>query len=177
MKNKFKTKRHFRKHPRLGYLPVQTVLEGDALERWVCLKITPRPLQRGYTTSQWCIRYIAATKDWHPCKCRYSAYLKVWMQYGLKNFSICIGENMHVFDADTWLLWSTDQLISLNNQSTQLLRPPVFGTNQPISMIWYLKVLLLRLIRYKDHFFVDPKCGLICGQTFSKLSLLFSVLV
>jgi hypothetical protein len=33
VKNKFKTKRHFRKHPRLGYLPVQTVLEGDALER------------------------------------------------------------------------------------------------------------------------------------------------
>lgn len=32
VKNKFKTKRHFRKHPRLGYLPVQTVLEGDALE-------------------------------------------------------------------------------------------------------------------------------------------------
>ncbi|XP_052240299.1 dystrophin-like isoform X2 [Dreissena polymorpha] len=31
MKNKFKTKSHFRK-PRLGYLPVQTVLEGDMLE-------------------------------------------------------------------------------------------------------------------------------------------------
>ena len=33
IKNKFKTKRHFKKHPRLGFLPVQTVLEGDALER------------------------------------------------------------------------------------------------------------------------------------------------
>ncbi|XP_063403799.1 dystrophin-like isoform X1 [Mytilus trossulus] len=32
LKNKFKTKRHFKKHPRLGFLPVQTVLEGDALE-------------------------------------------------------------------------------------------------------------------------------------------------
>ncbi|XP_052810329.1 dystrophin-like isoform X2 [Mya arenaria] len=32
MKNKLKSKRSFRKHPRLGYLPVQTVLEGDALE-------------------------------------------------------------------------------------------------------------------------------------------------
>ncbi|XP_025099305.1 dystrophin-like isoform X11 [Pomacea canaliculata] len=31
-KNKFKSKRHFKKHPRLGYLPVQTVLEGDSLE-------------------------------------------------------------------------------------------------------------------------------------------------
>ncbi|XP_022690548.1 uncharacterized protein LOC111261367 isoform X2 [Varroa jacobsoni] len=32
MKNKFKSKRYFKKHPRLGYLPVQTVLEGDDLE-------------------------------------------------------------------------------------------------------------------------------------------------
>ncbi|XP_070191463.1 dystrophin-like isoform X2 [Littorina saxatilis] len=31
-RNKFKSKRHFKKHPRLGYLPVQTVLEGDSLE-------------------------------------------------------------------------------------------------------------------------------------------------
>ncbi|XP_067674722.1 dystrophin-like isoform X3 [Haliotis asinina] len=31
-KNKFKSKRYFKKHPRLGYLPVQTVLEGDNLE-------------------------------------------------------------------------------------------------------------------------------------------------
>ncbi|XP_076445085.1 dystrophin-like isoform X2 [Babylonia areolata] len=31
-RNKFKSKRYFKKHPRLGYLPVQTVLEGDSLE-------------------------------------------------------------------------------------------------------------------------------------------------
>jgi hypothetical protein len=29
-KNKFKTKKYFKKHPRLGYLPVETVLEGDS---------------------------------------------------------------------------------------------------------------------------------------------------
>ncbi|XP_047359610.1 dystrophin, isoforms A/C/F/G/H-like isoform X12 [Vespa velutina] len=32
LRNKFKSKRYFKKHPRVGYLPVQTVLEGDALE-------------------------------------------------------------------------------------------------------------------------------------------------
>ncbi|XP_077976931.1 dystrophin-like isoform X2 [Glandiceps talaboti] len=32
VRNKFKSKRHLQKHPRLGYLPVQTVLEGDDLE-------------------------------------------------------------------------------------------------------------------------------------------------
>eukprot|EP00062_Callorhinchus_milii_P019591 gi/632974303/ref/XP_007903601.1/ PREDICTED: dystrophin-like isoform X1 [Callorhinchus milii] len=32
LKNKFRTKRYFAKHPRMGYLPVQTVLEGDNLE-------------------------------------------------------------------------------------------------------------------------------------------------
>ncbi|KAK2162352.1 hypothetical protein LSH36_100g10021 [Paralvinella palmiformis] len=31
-KNKFRSKKYFKKHPRLGYLPVQTVLEGDTLE-------------------------------------------------------------------------------------------------------------------------------------------------
>ena len=36
-KNKFRSKRYFKKHPRLGYLPVQTVLEGDTLERWVTM--------------------------------------------------------------------------------------------------------------------------------------------
>lgn len=32
LRNKFKSKRYFKKHPRVGYLPVQTVLEGDNLE-------------------------------------------------------------------------------------------------------------------------------------------------
>lgn len=32
IRNKFKSKRHFRKHPKMGYLPVQTVLEGDNLQ-------------------------------------------------------------------------------------------------------------------------------------------------
>uniref|UniRef100_A0AAZ3R2F2 ZZ-type domain-containing protein n=1 Tax=Oncorhynchus tshawytscha TaxID=74940 RepID=A0AAZ3R2F2_ONCTS len=32
LKNKFRTKRYFAKHPRMGYLPVQTILEGDNLE-------------------------------------------------------------------------------------------------------------------------------------------------
>ncbi|XP_077342532.1 utrophin isoform X4 [Lithobates pipiens] len=32
LKNKFRSKKYFDKHPRLGYLPVQTVLEGDNME-------------------------------------------------------------------------------------------------------------------------------------------------
>ncbi|XP_050330335.1 dystrophin isoform X8 [Bactrocera neohumeralis] len=32
LKNKFKSRKYFKKHPRVGYLPVQSVLEGDALE-------------------------------------------------------------------------------------------------------------------------------------------------
>lgn len=32
LKNKFKSKRYFVKHPRIGYLPVRSVLEGDELE-------------------------------------------------------------------------------------------------------------------------------------------------
>ena len=32
LKNKFKSKRTLQKHTKRGYLPVQTVLEGDALE-------------------------------------------------------------------------------------------------------------------------------------------------
>ncbi|XP_065164491.1 dystrophin [Atheta coriaria] len=32
LRNKFKSKRHFVKHPRVGYLPVRSVLEGDELE-------------------------------------------------------------------------------------------------------------------------------------------------
>lgn len=38
LKNKFRTKRYFAKHPRMGYLPVQTVLEGDNMETWVLVK-------------------------------------------------------------------------------------------------------------------------------------------
>ncbi|XP_048870512.1 dystrophin isoform X3 [Brienomyrus brachyistius] len=37
LKNKFRTKRYFAKHPRMGYLPVQTVLEGDNIETPVTL--------------------------------------------------------------------------------------------------------------------------------------------
>ncbi|XP_058880101.1 dystrophin-like isoform X2 [Acipenser ruthenus] len=37
LKNKFRSKKYFSKHPRLGYLPVQTVLEGDNLETPVTL--------------------------------------------------------------------------------------------------------------------------------------------
>ncbi|CAG5122950.1 unnamed protein product [Candidula unifasciata] len=32
VKNKFKSKHHFKKHPRRGYLPVESYLEGDSLE-------------------------------------------------------------------------------------------------------------------------------------------------
>ncbi|XP_014678692.1 PREDICTED: dystrophin, isoform E-like, partial [Priapulus caudatus] len=32
VKNKFRSKSYFRKHPRVGYLPVQTVDEGDSME-------------------------------------------------------------------------------------------------------------------------------------------------
>uniref|UniRef100_A0A3B3SV16 ZZ-type domain-containing protein n=1 Tax=Paramormyrops kingsleyae TaxID=1676925 RepID=A0A3B3SV16_9TELE len=32
LKNKFRSKKYFAKHPRLGYLPVQSVLEGDNME-------------------------------------------------------------------------------------------------------------------------------------------------
>ncbi|XP_029417816.1 utrophin [Nannospalax galili] len=37
LKNKFRSKKYFAKHPRLGYLPVQTVLEGDHLETPITL--------------------------------------------------------------------------------------------------------------------------------------------
>ncbi|KAM6893658.1 dystrophin [Xenentodon cancila] len=37
LKNKFRTKRYFAKHPRMGYLPVQTILEGDNMENPVTL--------------------------------------------------------------------------------------------------------------------------------------------
>nr|XP_014437163.1 utrophin isoform X2 [Pelodiscus sinensis]XP_025035407.1 utrophin isoform X2 [Pelodiscus sinensis] len=37
LKNKFRSKKYFAKHPRLGYLPVQTVLEGDNLEAPITL--------------------------------------------------------------------------------------------------------------------------------------------
>ncbi|XP_054616989.1 utrophin isoform X8 [Dunckerocampus dactyliophorus] len=37
LKNKFRSKKYFTKHPRLGYLPVQTVLEGDNMETPVTL--------------------------------------------------------------------------------------------------------------------------------------------
>lgn len=32
LKNKFRSKKYFTKHPRLGYLPVQTILEEEHLE-------------------------------------------------------------------------------------------------------------------------------------------------
>lgn len=32
VRNKFKSKKYFKRHPQVGYLPVQTVLEGDDLE-------------------------------------------------------------------------------------------------------------------------------------------------
>ena len=35
VRNKFKSKRYHQKHPRVGYLPVQSVLEGDDLESYV----------------------------------------------------------------------------------------------------------------------------------------------
>ncbi|XP_030052433.1 utrophin isoform X2 [Microcaecilia unicolor] len=37
LKNKFRSKKYFTKHPRLGYLPVQTVLEGDNMETPITL--------------------------------------------------------------------------------------------------------------------------------------------
>lgn len=33
LRNKFKSARYFKKHPRVGYLPVQTVLEGKIYDK------------------------------------------------------------------------------------------------------------------------------------------------
>ncbi|KAI8520836.1 hypothetical protein Bbelb_005900 [Branchiostoma belcheri] len=45
VRNKFRSKKSLKKHPRLGYLPVQTVLEGDNLETplvlWRYEQVTP----------------------------------------------------------------------------------------------------------------------------------------
>ncbi|KAL1131823.1 hypothetical protein AAG570_011435 [Ranatra chinensis] len=43
LRNKFKSKRYWAKHPRVGYLPVQTVLEGDPL----AAPPTPPPMGPG----------------------------------------------------------------------------------------------------------------------------------
>ncbi|XP_052869204.1 dystrophin [Anopheles cruzii] len=47
LRNKFKSRKYFKKHPRVGYLPVQSVLEGDALESPI-----PSPQHAGTHTLQ-----------------------------------------------------------------------------------------------------------------------------
>lgn len=47
IRNKFKSKNYFQKHPKMGYLPVQTVLEGDRLES----PATPNPVTQCETPS------------------------------------------------------------------------------------------------------------------------------
>lgn len=64
LKNKFRTKRYFAKHPRMGYLPVQTVLEGDNMETWVVASAKVSHLT-----------YIWAPLSWMPSftpKCKQS---------------------------------------------------------------------------------------------------------
>uniref|UniRef100_A0A9J8BHJ6 Utrophin n=1 Tax=Cyprinus carpio carpio TaxID=630221 RepID=A0A9J8BHJ6_CYPCA len=69
LKNKFRSKKYFAKHPRLGYLPVQTVLEGDNMETvllFMCVfvfRLSPSPqLSHDDTHSrigQYANRYIS----------------------------------------------------------------------------------------------------------------------
>uniref|UniRef100_A0A671RQ22 Utrophin n=1 Tax=Sinocyclocheilus anshuiensis TaxID=1608454 RepID=A0A671RQ22_9TELE len=69
LKNKFRSKKYFAKHPRLGYLPVQTVLEGDNIETvllFMCVyvfRLSPSPqLSHDDTHSrigQYASRYIS----------------------------------------------------------------------------------------------------------------------
>lgn len=40
LRNKFKSARYFKKHPRVGYLPVQTVLEGKYTTLWARWYVT-----------------------------------------------------------------------------------------------------------------------------------------
>lgn len=54
LKNKFRTKRYFAKHPRMGYLPVQTVLEGDNMETWVALKCLNSSFGMLFELPSWC---------------------------------------------------------------------------------------------------------------------------
>ncbi|NXD34626.1 UTRO protein, partial [Copsychus sechellarum] len=59
LKNKFRSKKYFAKHPRLGYLPVQTVLEGDNLE--TCLQIEYEQLKEQHLRRG--INPLASTPD------------------------------------------------------------------------------------------------------------------
>uniref|UniRef100_A0A671RQT8 Utrophin n=1 Tax=Sinocyclocheilus anshuiensis TaxID=1608454 RepID=A0A671RQT8_9TELE len=80
LKNKFRSKKYFAKHPRLGYLPVQTVLEGDNIET-----LSPSPqLSHDDTHSrigQYASRYISLPTLQYTnhtdlkCRCyKYMAY-------------------------------------------------------------------------------------------------------
>ncbi len=54
LKNKFRSKKYFTKHPRLGYLPVQTILEEEHLETWVFLvQIFKKHLSRRDLSNSW----------------------------------------------------------------------------------------------------------------------------
>lgn len=54
LKNKFRSKKYFTKHPRLGYLPVQTILEEEHLETWVFLvQIFKKHLSRWDLSNSW----------------------------------------------------------------------------------------------------------------------------
>uniref|UniRef100_A0A672PPP9 Utrophin n=1 Tax=Sinocyclocheilus grahami TaxID=75366 RepID=A0A672PPP9_SINGR len=73
LKNKFRSKKYFAKHPRLGYLPVQTVLEGDNMETvllFMCVyvfRLSPSPqLSHDDTHSrigQYASRYISLDEE------------------------------------------------------------------------------------------------------------------
>uniref|UniRef100_A0A8C1QGP9 Dystrophin n=1 Tax=Cyprinus carpio TaxID=7962 RepID=A0A8C1QGP9_CYPCA len=77
LKNKFRSKKYFAKHPRLGYLPVQTVLEGDNMETvllFMCVyvfRLSPSPqLSHDDTHSrigQYANRYISLLTLQYMC--------------------------------------------------------------------------------------------------------------
>lgn len=55
LKNKFRSKQYFSKHPQRGYLPVQSVLESETSETWVPHLTHPHPGRFFFflVSSQW----------------------------------------------------------------------------------------------------------------------------
>lgn len=106
LKNKFKSRKYFKKHPRVGYLPVQSVLEGDALE-------SPAPSPQHTTQT--------LQNDMHSRLEMYASRL-AQVEYGSRNNSTPDSDDEH-------------QLISQYSHSLSTNNGPNNGPKSPVQVM------------------------------------------
>lgn len=170
LKNKFRSKQYFSKHPQRGYLPVQSVLEVDGTERWFGLSSLWSELGATCGVEGGGHRYLRSSRRVFAKSCSQTGKLindLAWREIGFNGGDHCMSMQRVPGDSVSNILASLfivaqAPLPSCHMQTlTQGSSTLPAGMEGPIDL-WWLSALQspLNILECRCHSWLNVRCGM-----------------